>query len=59
MFQHIFVNSIPQHFHLDSTIAKPYSSLGRYINAQSITIRSYMTIYLPLLEQAVTKSHHD
>ena len=40
MFEHIFVDSIPQQtsFHFDSTIAKLYSSLGRY----ELTLCSYI-----------------
>ena len=40
MFNHIFVNSIPQQtsFHFDNTIAKLYSSLGRY----ELTLCSYI-----------------
>ena len=40
MFKHIFVHSIPQEtsFHFDSTIAKLYSSLGRY----ELTLCSYI-----------------
>ena len=40
MFNHIFVDSIPQltSFHFDSTIAKLYSSLGHY----ELTLCSYI-----------------
>ena len=40
MFKHIFVDSIPQQtsFHFDSTIAKLYSSSGRY----ELTLCSYI-----------------
>ena len=40
MFKHIFVDFIPQQtsFHFDNTIAKLYSSLGRY----ELTLCSYI-----------------